>query len=288
MENYLLLAVSLTAGISKNLISKVAGRGGTRLGDLSLVNLVTGVAGVAVFAACASYAVGENPVLFFLLALLYGAAAIGSQTSIMIATGEGNVSVCSLIYGVNFLIPTFFSSVFFDEGFGPLRLVGLALILASMYLTVSGKKGTVRVKSIVFSFLAMLFAGLSGVIQKIYAYRCTGANRNTFLLCSFVLMLVLSAVLFLVAERTPSLRRVRPVKPMLLPAAGMAACVITSNMLNLYLTAVIPGIVFFPVLNGGTVAFSALFSALLFREKLSPRRVAGIVVCVAALVIFAL
>ena len=49
------------------------------------------------------------------------------------------------------------------------------------------------------------------------------------------------------------------------------------NKLNLYLSGVLPGILFFPLVNGGVILLSILASRVLFHEKMTPKQVLGVV-----------
>ena len=60
-----------------------------------------------------------------------------------------------------------------------------------------------------------------------------------------------------------------------------------ANNLNLYLSGALKSAVTFPVTNGGTIALSAVGSALFFREKLGFNKVAGIILGIVAIVLIA-
>lgn len=69
----------------------------------------------------------------------------------------------------------------------------------------------------------------------------------------------------------------------------MKVCVFVgvANNLNLYLSGALKSAVTFPVTNGGTIALSAVGSALFFREKLGFNKVAGIILGIIAIVLIA-
>ena len=60
------------------------------------------------------------------------------------------------------------------------------------------------------------------------------------------------------------------------------------NKLNLYLTGVIDGVIFFPFLNGGAIGFTALFSFVIFKEKLNLRQWIGIFFCIISIILVAI
>ena len=50
------------------------------------------------------------------------------------------------------------------------------------------------------------------------------------------------------------------------------------NLINLYLSAKLPSIVLFPILNGGVIVLSGLAALLIFKENLSRSEYAGIAI----------
>ena len=67
----------------------------------------------------------------------------------------------------------------------------------------------------------------------------------------------------------------------------LAAAMVTVNKLNLYLSGALPGAVFFPCINGGNMALTAVAAAIVFREKLRPSQIAGVIGAAAAIVLIA-
>ena len=50
----------------------------------------------------------------------------------------------------------------------------------------------------------------------------------------------------------------------------------------------IPGIIFFPLINGGTIMLSDVCSGIFFKEKLTVRTWTGIVIGIAAIILIAI
>lgn len=67
-----------------------------------------------------------------------------------------------------------------------------------------------------------------------------------------------------------------------------AACIASANKLNLYLSGILDGIIFFRCVNGGYISLSALFSKLIFKERLSCLQWAGIAGSIAAIMLITL
>ncbi|MCQ2399996.1 MAG: EamA family transporter, partial [Clostridia bacterium] len=271
--DYLLLSCSLVAGIFKNLLSKSVNKGGSSFGDMMNVNIYIALVGLTVFAFGNGFTVDGDVLLFLTLALLYGLFTIGSQTFFMFAVDDGEVSVSSIIYSSNFVIPTFFAVIFFGDVINVFKGVGIAVIIVAIILVSqpNGNKNTVR--SLIFSVLAMLCSAGVGIIQKVFGRVYGNGQSVVFLFFAFSFMLVVTLLMKAFTfkkERLKAQTRITEKFPM---KVVLAAAVVLANKLNLYLAAVLPATVFFPILNGGTVVFSAVLAVLIFKDKITVRKI---------------
>ncbi len=296
MLNYILLLISLALGTGKNLFSKWGEKSFGSLGGLMSVNILTSLLAVLVFAVSGAHLSAADP-LFLVLALLYGALTLGSQSFYITAVKGGSVAICSLIYAASFILPTVYSVIRTHESV-PLTKAGgiLLMMLAVVLVSLKQKSGvdTVQKKSssrIWLAFLAMLCAGSVGIIQKVFGGRYPSEMLNTFLLMAFLSMLAFSLLGKLAAAlcaRKTDAPRLRYDRHFLLPAVLLALCVVFANRLNLLLVAALPGIVFFPLINGGTIMLSAVGSGVFFHEKITRRIWIGILIGLVAIVLIAL
>ncbi len=287
---YLLLAVSLCLSVLKNLLSK-GGKDVFRGGrNLMLSNMMTGAVAMIVFAiAGVNFSAFRDP-LFVILAFLYGLATICSQSLYIMAVRNGSLSICSLIYSASFLIPTVFSAAVYREPMTWNKIVGIACMLLAILL-VSGKgSGQEKMGRLSWGliFLSMLCSGSVGVLQRVVGHRWNGENQTGYLFGAFVCLFILSgigtALLWKRGERAECSQ-----KRFLLFGGTMAVCVTFANRLNTYLGGgALPGMVFFPVLNGGCILLSALASRVMFRERLSVRQMIGIGVGLCAIILIAI
>lgn len=297
MLNYLLLLVSLALGTGKNLFSKWGERSFGSLDGLMSVNILTSIMAVIVFALSGLCFSGIDGV-FILLALVYGALTLGSQSFYITAVKGGSVAVCSLIYASCFVIPTVYSVIRSHEAVSVTKAAGILLMIVSVILvslrskdaaapTGSAQKGG----SIGFALLAMLCAGSVGILQKVFGVRYSADTLGTFLLLAFAAMLLFSGFgkgLLCLRQRQNGAPAFHYDRSFFLPAVLLSVCVVFANRLNLLLVAALPGIVFFPLINGGTIMLSAIGSGVFFHEKIRLRVWLGIAIGVIAIVLIAL
>ncbi len=312
MTMYVLFVISLALAVLKNIVSKVGKKQFGNLSGLLTVNLFTGALAV-VFFACLGLnfrIVGGGA--FWIISLLYGLCTTASQMLHITAVGRGDLSVCTMIYASGFLVSTVFSVFYFHETVGVWTAVGLILTCVSIFLISFQfkRKGEEKAKVgsykyLFFSIPAMLSCGVVGILQKLYGdfFGSVGLNESLFL--AFLEMLVLSAAAKLViymlskrksgeavalpnsAQESAAEKKKELVRFSLL-AAALAACIVATSRLNLYLTGVMAGIIFFPVYNGGSIAITAACSFLLLKEKPTVFKLVGIVIGIVSFVLIAL
>ena len=110
---------------------------------------------------------------------------------------------------------------------------------------------------------------------------------NTFLLLAFFFMLISAAIFKLALSLKNEKQPVTYNRLFFVPAILLSLSVVFANKLNLILVANIPGIIFFPLINGGTIMLSAVCSGIFFKEKLTVRIWMGIVIGIAAIILIA-
>lgn len=278
---YALLALSMGAAVTKNMVSRAgkaafgSGRGMLR------ANMATAALGLVVFAVS-----GLNFSFFsadiLLLAALYGLLTLLSQTLHIIAVRTGPVSVCSLIYASGFLIPAIFSTIAYGEPFSLGRGLGVALLLFSIVLVSAPSASHNGKMWLLPAFGAMAATGGVGVLQKLFRAAHPEAGMNEFLFAAFGAMLLISLALYPAFRESSERVKGAPLMTLIL-----AVTMVTVNKLNLYLSGALPGAVFFPCINGGNMALTAVAAAIVFKEKLKPSQIAGVVGAAAAIVLIA-
>lgn len=285
--NYILLIISLILGVTKNIIPKSGKRDFQGFGNLMSVNIITAIIGIIVFSAKGLDFSLFSGTTFILLAFLYGLCTLGSQSLYMVATQTGSVSVCSLIYAACFIIPTVFTAMYYNEAFSSLRITGICVMLASVVMiSIKGEENTNSSKKYLFYiFIAMICAGSVGILQKVFSRIYEGKGINEYLFLAFLFILIFSITgKIAVKKKTPSQKHN---KKFYLLAILLSLSVVVANKLNMFLVGALPGLIFFPIINGGTIMLSAVVSKYLFKEKLSIISWCGIIIGILAIVLIA-
>lgn len=283
---YLLFAMALGLGVSKNVLPKIGGHQFSGISNIMAVNIVTAIIGIIVLAIQGVDLSVALDIRFIIMAAFYGIATIGAQSLYIKAVEYGSVSVCSMIYAFGFLMPTFIMSAYLKEQISHFKIFGIVIIIVAVIMVTLSKRcgSTASKKYLPFIFLAMFSSGTVGLLQKIFS-NIYGKNIfNEYLLLAFIFMLASSSVLKLIFVKNK-------IENLLLDKKTVIICFLLAfsnvfqNKLTLYLAADLPAIVFFPVYNGGTIILSSVFSYLFLKEKINLLGWIGVFCGVIAIVI---
>lgn len=290
---YLLLAASVAVSVTKNIITKTDKRCFSGRKNQLFVNIVTGIIALVVFGIFVRDIGIVRDAKFLVLSLFYGIFTMTGQMFYISALETGPVSVCTMIYSCGFIIPTVFAAVYYHEAMSIPCIIGIILILVSIVLVTGKIERAKDGRWIFFAVGSMVSSGLIGVIQKLFRAGFDG-GVNEYLFVSFAVMLVFSSVMYPFAggKDTAVCEGEEKPKPKIQRRLFLSSVfglgIVLANKFNLYLSGVLPGIVFFPAINGGVLAFTALASSIILREKLTALQWIGIALGIVSIVLVAL
>ena len=224
-------------------------------------------------------------------ALIFGAIYGGILCLFLFFKNEsiasGPVSLTSLIANCAFIVATFFGVVYASERVSIFQLIGMAVILLSLFWCINPKKSGVKLtaKWFFYCFGSFLAGGLIGIFYKVFGKSNVASEVNGMMLTASAV----SAVLFFVGglilnrakgEERPTIRRGAWLFILL---CGVTGCVYMR--LNVALSALIPSAFFFPVTNGGIVVATTVAGALFFKERLNRTQLIGVLVGLLGIVV---
>lgn len=281
--NYLLLIITLILGTSKNLISKGGGAPFSGREALLNINIITAVLALIIFGA-GGVGFSAMSAGLIIISAFFGVFIMLSQMLYISALKKEQVSVCSLIYSCGFIIPTFFGAFYYNETILIFDIIGVIVMLAAVWLVSGYEKGHKVSKYLIMAFGAMFSAGMVGVCQKV-CIKTFGSERiNDCLFVAFAFMLAISAVMKLLSKEKAA--KPQGITALLMLLFGIA--VVFQNKLNLFLSGEFPSMLFFPTVNGGCIALTSVFAWILFRERLTKKQVAGVVLSLLAIILISI
>ena len=279
--NYVLLVISCLLNGFKSVYAKKSNEVLTEAHNIYTYNFYMFAISFVIALAFAAWSFTVPSPLTLLLGALYGAVLIFAQLFLILAMKHGGVSVSMLFYSCGFLLPSFTGVLFYEETVSVPQLIGVALMLVSLLVSTSrGEKMTP--KWFLFAVFAMLCNGGAGIAQKVFRMSAYKDQMSVFMMITFFVGALIAFLLM--PKRKPFLPSGRFLRTVSVSGGALGFI----NIINVYISALLPSVVVFPSINGGAIIASSLMAYLMLGETLSKKKTVGIVLGVLAICLIAL
>ena len=217
---------------------------------------------------------------------LSGACSIFSMKS-------GTVSLDSMFGTAGMLIPMLAGIFLFDQPVRPLQWAAVVLFFVAAWLLVRSSKRTYANFSFKTALLlagSLLSNGCTMLAQQLFTQLVPDGDVSAFSFLSFGVLALLggAATLLMLAKGrvsgTAKPADFRLSRKLLLCGLVLAVAVFIINQLATLSTALVSPVVLFAFINGGGTVIATVVAALLYREKLTPTSVAGVLLGIASLI----
>lgn len=227
----------------------------------------------------------------WIFGLVNGIVLFLFNLSVINAARTGPYSFQSLTLAAgNILLPLFFTAAWFHERFNAVQLIGIAIMLVSIYLFNAEGMTLSGVKKGYFIWTSLLFAsnGLYGILMDAQQRAMMQTQKNEMIIITVLTNVVISIIYLLVIRKGSISSAFRMGKKAWLCSVG--ASIIYSGATNLMMIGLglMPSAILYTALNGGNLIGSVSLSAIVFHEKLDGLKLTAIAFAVAALVILGL
>lgn len=230
----------------------------------------------------------KNTILF---GCLYGGIQMLFLLFKSLAMNTGPVSVTTIIGNCSLVLSTVVSIIVWREAVSYLQIIGICVLVAAFFLC-THIKGSTRATRMWIIYCVLFFVCSAGVGITFKAFSKSepdgAATGDMMLIAAFVMLIFLSAASLASYARkrrsggaVPSKWKWSTVLIALL--CGVLSC--GYNRLNITLSGILPGAVFYPCFNGGVCFLSTLLGILIFKERLSKIQTAGLAIGLCAVVI---
>ena len=291
MIDYLLLVSSVFLSALKSALNRQVKKATPTTFTTFRVNLVCFIfAFITVFLI----GIGEISTLFTIpigLSVLMAICVVGMQLCLMKGVQTGPVSLSSFFVCAGFIFPTAFGVLYYKDNFHFLQGIGIAILIGALLISLEKDGKKFNFKWLFYAVGAMLFAGALGILQKVFVKEYPTLSLNNFLAVVFFIVVILMALCTLISylcqkDKTPCGLGMSKVTfcAYTLPLGAIIGGLM---ILNTYLLAVLPSVVAFPSINGGAIFMTALLSALIFKEKLTARKIIALCLGVGAILLIA-
>lgn len=195
--------------------------------------------------------------------------------------------ICVLSGGI--LVPMIYDVAYLGCSFSPMQFLAVALMLISF--VVMNLDGIAAKKNVHYLLLcATLFVvnGLYGVFMNLQQTLMHFTQRNEMIITTFLGMAVVTTAFELLFARGSFLEGFRMERRAAVCVLVSAACATAAVNLSMYLMRLMNLTVLNVVNNGGVLVLSAVFAFTLFREKMEVRKVLGMALACASIVMLSL
>lgn len=239
----------------------------------------------AAVALCFSGGFSSCNAMTVIIAACSGAClTIGSVCSLKALSG-GTMVLNSVFSTAGLIIPCILGIFVFNEALEPIHAICILAVLFSTILLIDASKkvsGGFSVKTLCYLLASFISNGLVMFCQKLFGMMIPNGNVSMF---SFITFLIPTVALMLFNIFIPKDEsRAKFPKKLCLFAVCQAFAVFVIQQLVTLLTPTMHSAILFTLVNGSATIITAVVGAVMFREKLTAKTYAGIILGVGALI----
>ena len=232
---------------------------------------------VSLFALAVFAVINRNwsfDVRFLLPALGFGISYALGTVGFLASIRYGSLANSSLVIAYSLLIPTFYGLLFLNEPFGVKLVIGLLLIVISLWLSnYQGERGKITWKWVFFIFLGFVGNGMCSAVQKMAAISYGEENINLIMVMALAIATLLMLVSSFLMKETEIASVTIKKGWVLALACGLMNGV--TNVCVIFLNEKLPASVMFPVISAGNLIMVFLYSKFILKEKFSRNQYVG-------------
>ena len=278
------ILANLAGGILRNQYSKKYEANDRDLWLFLLIGQIGGFATLLVTSAAFSVSLFTA-----LAAVAFGGVCIAAFALMNKALKIGPMGIFNIIITSSMLIPALSGPIGWGEKLTLPTVAGIAGMLL-MILLVTARHQDKKAESgrfWVYCFIAVLLSGAVGILQKVHQTSSHREEIDTFLLIAFSVTILFAAAFWLRerSKQTPALVSFSFARAPFWLALCCGVCTSLPHRINLFLSGVMDSAVFFPLVNGCGLLLSVLAAVLLYKERLTARQTAGVLVGMAAILL---
>ena len=253
-----------------------------------LFNSVLGLATAIIFFAVNKFKLSFSPYSAF-TAMLMSTLMMTYNIMGFRILKQGSMAIYSLFLMTGgMVLPYIWGLMFLNEPFSAFRTIGLIVIICGVFLSnFSGEK--INLKQTFMCLAVFALNGLVSIISKIHQietnYQCV-STIEFIILCGIFKFFIAGSLFLAFKNREGQRSKKNNFTKSLIVIILSAIIGGASYFLQLYGAKSLPATVLYPFITGGSIVFSALMGALLFKEKLSRKLIISVVLCLVGTIMF--
>lgn len=280
--NYILLFISLAAiTIKATVVNNFGKRQMNGMRDMYMFNAMFAFAAI-LFMLAVGGGIKEVSLYTVVIGVIYGLIVMVAEICSLKAMQHGPMSFAVFLSSCGMIFPIAFGVAILKEDASVVKYISLVILLVAVFLVINPKKDDKKVhKWLIYGLAAMVLAGVVGILQKVHQRSDYKAELTLFMVAAFSAYFIASLVMAFCYKKDGVGTVFK--KSLIGIALLSGICCGANNIINLYLSGIMPAIVFFPFANGGYILLATLSARFVFKEKLSVSQTIGIILGIFAL-----
>ncbi len=228
--------------------------------------------------------------LAIMWAVIGGIAVFSSSMCCLMALQNGVLFILTTLFSsISILLPNTLSIFMFNEPMSTPQWIGsLALIYAAYLLLGCSKDAckTFSFKSILFLIGIFVFEGLTMLSSKAFAVYAPASDPALYTSFAFGTSSILTGVMsiFQMRKDRKSLSSVMN-KKLYTCGLVLSAMLFVIMYMSTIAAGMVPAVILYSVVSGGSLIISLLTAAIFFKEPVSKKNIVGLVIAIVALVV---
>ncbi|MBQ9985149.1 MAG: EamA family transporter [Oscillospiraceae bacterium] len=236
----------------------------------------------AVMAFCFDGGIAFPNRLSIIFSLALGTCYAVAAYFYLVALACGPYTITAILLNLSSFMPILYSRIFLGETISLWQIIGLAVIISScIVLTISRSRGTqdrhMNAKWMLFALFMFIANGLLSFFIRANTRLAPETPRNSFFVLAYVFAAAIAFIFFICSGGVK--KRISP-KPLILPAACVAASLATQLTPTAILPNYLPSALHYPIDKGSAIVLGVIIGIVFFKEKIGK---AGWI-CIAAII----
>lgn len=223
------------------------------------------------------------------ISVFSGLMLVASTGFGLAALKSGTVALASLFGTAGILVPCIAGIFLFGKPMSAGQWLGVGIFFIAAYFLISSSSKIYRsfsFKTVLLLLGVMLSEGFTMLAQQMFTFYVPEGDVSVFSFLSFGLVGVLMLFVSFITPKNDNADDNSKLTPkLLLLGAVLSVAVFIINQLATLATAIVPPVILFTFINGGSTIIGAIVAAIFFHEKLTPRSITGIILGVGAMII---
>ncbi len=211
---------------------------------------------------------GDRISIFFSIGL--GVCYAVAAYFYLIALACGPYTITAILLNLSSFMPILYSRIFLGEPITLWQIIALTVIISScVILTVTRSRGSqdkkMNIRWMLFALFMFIANGLLSFFIRANTKLAPATPRNSFFTLAYVFASVICFVFFLCSG---GVRKKISARPLILPAACVAASLATQLTPTAILPKYLPSALHYPIDKGSSIVLGVIVGIVFFKEKI--------------------